>query len=109
MRWISEYQLELSLAYNSLFQRKMTPFLGSIYTLKQLIEKHKILFKGTFYEKNPRLIYNFGEIHADYISMSIGVLYLLMLPRIMHMEYPLYCVYPYFQLKNKEWWSTAEK
>ncbi len=41
--------------------------------------------------------------------MSDGVLYLLRLPRIMDMEYPPCCVYPYFQLKNKEWWSTAEK
>ncbi len=37
----TEYQLEISLAYSTLFQRRVFPFFASVHTLKQLISKEE--------------------------------------------------------------------
>ena len=80
----------------SIFQRKITPFLASIHTLKSLITQHANWFTGTIYLNTPELIYQFGEIATEATPLPNGILYILVLPHVLLYDLPVFYTFPTF-------------
>ncbi len=105
---ITEYQLDFNLAYMSIFQRRVTPFLANLFVLKSLIKQHYTWFSDTIYQNSPELIYQFGEIATEATPLPNGILYILVLPHILLNDMPVFCTFPYFRKVNGEWWSGQD-
>ena len=76
--------------------------------MRELIDAHPIWFSGTLYEKHPELIYGLGEIYSKYIVLTNGVMYMIVLPHVLAIEYPVYSVVAYYGKVNGEWWSGRD-
>ena len=80
-------------AIESVFSHSLSPVLLPPINLRGLIEKNRVFFRGTIYQKEADLLYQFASVFPVLPIEHQGVAYVLHVSQIMVPErLPLYCI-----------------
>ena len=76
-----------------MFSHSLSPVLLPPINLRGLIEKNKVFFRGTIYQREADLLYQFTSVYPVLPIEHQGVACVLHVPQIMVLErLPLYCI-----------------